>query len=139
MRSERGLLLRAPLAGLGLAAAIAAGPATGAELDICYLGEVPEDAVPSGMEPGQTPFTMIGETLSALYLPRALCGFDVAADQRYWRSYVVANGCSPTSDMAGLVEEWLTEAPGAMQAEFDAARAAQPERVKKSAPVFRIA
>ena len=122
---------------IGAVLALAAvGSAPAAELDICYLGEVPADARPGGYEAGQTPFSVIGQTLNGLYIPRALCGFDVSRDQAFWRSYVVVNGCSPGSEAGQLVEEWLTEAPGAMQSQFDAARAEQPDRVAKLCQQF---
>ncbi|MEM9046486.1 MAG: hypothetical protein AAGC81_17525 [Pseudomonadota bacterium] len=109
--------------------AVLTAPTEAAELDICYLSDPPEDARPAGYADGETPFSLIGQTLNALYIPRALCGFDVTRDRAFWRSYVVVNGCSPGSEAGQLVEEWLTDAPDAMQSQFNEARAKEPERV----------
>ena len=108
--------------------ALAATPLAAAEPDICYAGDIPPDAIITEHH-NQSPFTGFDRTLSSLYLPRALCGFDVTADKSFWRSFVSSFGCSPESEVARLTEGWLEDAPGAMQAEFDASREVEPERV----------
>lgn len=110
------------------ALSVAVTPAIAAEPDICYAGEIPADAIATDHVNG-TPFTGMDRTLTALYLPRALCGFDVTKDLAFWRSYYTTFGCSAESEVAQLMEAWLTEAPENMQADFDAARAQSPERV----------
>lgn len=107
---------------------LAAGGAEAAEPDICYLNEPPADAIVTEHR-GASPFTGFDRTLSALYLPRVLCGFDTENDRKFWRSFVAAFGCSPESEVAQVTEGWLTEAPAAMQPGFDEAREAEPERV----------
>lgn len=136
MRSDHRRGLRGLASGAAFLGLVLTGPASAAELDICYLSEPPEDAIESGYDAGQTPFSVIGQTLNSLFIPRALCGFDVDRDRRFWRSYVVTNGCSPKSDVASLVEEWLVEAPPALQPDFDTARAKSPDRVAKLCTKF---
>lgn len=113
---------------LVLASILAAGPAFAAEPDICYANDPPPDAVITEHHHG-SPFLRMDATLTALYLPRALCGFDVTADLAFWRSYYNHFGCSPESEVARLMEGWLVDAPATMQQGFDEARAAQPDRV----------
>ena len=113
---------------LAAALALLAPAAFGAEPDICYATEPPPDAIVTEHR-GASPFTGFDHTLSSLYLPRALCGFDVEADKSFWRSFVAAFGCSPESEIASLLNGWLDEAPAAAQPDFDAARDAQPDRV----------
>ena len=103
-------------------------PAFAAEPDICYATEAPADAIVT-VHKNASPFTRMDATLSSLYLPRALCGFDVETDIAFWRSYYAAFGCSPDSEIAQLMEGWLTDAPVAMAADFAAAREQAPERV----------
>ena len=111
------------------AALVFATPVAAAEPDICYAGEPPADAIVT-IHRGQSPFTGFDRTLSALYLPRALCGFDVSADKKFWRSFVANFGCSAESEIAKVTEAWLEEAPAASQENFDQARLDQPERVE---------
>ena len=106
-----------------------AAPAFAAEPDICYAGEVPADAITTTEYADGTPFTGMDRTLTALYLPRALCGFDVTKDLAFWRSYYAAFGCSAESEVAQLMEAWLVDAPLSMEADFATARAESPERV----------
>lgn len=105
-----------------------AAPVSAAEPDICYANEPPVDAAVTEYR-GASPFTGMDRTLSALYLPRALCGRDVSRDLTFWRSYYAAFGCSAQSEIAVLIESWLIDAPVAMAPDFAAARAAEPERV----------
>jgi hypothetical protein len=105
-----------------------AAPAFAAEPDICYANEPPVDAIVTAHK-NASPFTKMDTTLSSLYLPRALCGLDVKKDLAFWRSYYSAFGCSPDSEIAQLMEGWLTEAPSAMEADFAAAKKQAPERV----------
>ncbi|MGB0927444.1 MAG: hypothetical protein ACPGVA_09545 [Pikeienuella sp.] len=107
---------------------LGAAPAFAAEPDICYAGELPEDAIITEHF-NASPFLAMDRTLTALYIPRALCGFDVKADISFWRSYYTAFGCSPDSEVARLMEAWLIDAPGAMAADFATAKAQSPERV----------
>ena len=111
-----------------LAVVLTATRAFAAEPDICYADEAPADAIVT-IHRNASPFTAMDRTLAALYIPRALCGFDVSADKKFWRSFVATFGCSPESEIAGLVNGWLDEAPQSMQADFDAAKEAQPDRV----------
>ena len=113
---------------LALAAFITAAPALAAEPDICYATEPPADAIATDY-PNGSPFTGMDRTLTALYMPRALCGFDVSSDIKFWRSYYEVFGCSPESEVGRLMESWLTEAPTAMADDFATAREQAPERV----------
>lgn len=103
-------------------------PAFAAEPDICYAGDLPEDAIITEHF-NASPFTGMDRTLTALYIPRALCGFDVKADISFWRSFYSVFGCSPESEVARLMESWLIDAPVAMAADFAAAKEQSPERV----------
>lgn len=111
-----------------MALPLAGTPAFAAEPDICYAGEVPADAITT-IHRDASPFLAMDRTLTSLYLPRALCGFDVEKDIAFWRSYYTAFGCSPDSEVARLMEAWLTEAPAGMAADFATAKEQSPERV----------
>ena len=69
--------------------------------------------------------------LSNIYVNRALCGVNVGADQKFWRSYYEAFGCTRESDAGKAVELWLAESPYYYADDFRAFRDRYPEIQKE--------
>lgn len=107
----------------------AAMAASAAEPDICHFGTPPADA-PVSEYSDTNPFLGLELILGNLYVNRALCGHDVSADIRFWRSYYEVFGCTATSDAGGAVESYLFDAPYYHKAQFDRQKARYPDMIK---------
>ena len=105
---------------------LAASPASGADPDICYFGTPPAGA-PTSPYSDENPFLGLEQVLGNLYVNRALCGVNVGADQRFWRSYYEEFGCSADSDAGRTIELWLSDSPYHYAEDFRAFRDRYPE------------
>lgn len=105
---------------------LATGAASAAEPDVCYFGTPPGGA-PKSPYSDENPFLGLEQILGNLYVNRALCGVDVDVDQRFWRSYYKAFGCTAASDAGRTVELWLADSPYYYADDFRAFRDRYPE------------
>lgn len=94
---------------------LTATPAISTEYMHCYLGEGPEDAVPSS----EYNLSNLMEPLFVASLRHA-CGSDTSADQKMLDAMVAAGQCSPESEISGFVRETFLLPPADILAELEA-------------------
>ena len=88
------------------AAGFLAAPAEAAELDLCYDGAPPSDAVEATQEQRvQANRIMMNGFHTTPILFRRLCDLSTGADAEYLREVDAALGCSPESDVGKAHEE----------------------------------
>ena len=107
-----------------------AAPAWAADPDVCYFGTPPAGA-PVSPYSDENPFLGLEQVLGNLYVNRALCGVNVGADQKFWRSYYEEFGCSRESDAGRTIELWLADSPYHYADDFRAFRDRYPEIQKE--------